>query len=132
LSTWNSCVCHPYIIFGDAWRDQPSSEVGIGCAKLEQDHEHPALRWSLFSRRDPPPWPSYSGTLRLTFSPSFSVLLRRVSSLGNWGKAPSPLQLNGRQSEETQMPGGGLCHTANAMWAEPDFSVPRLFLFFSI
>jgi hypothetical protein len=39
----------------------------------------------------PPPLPSYGGNLRLTFS--LSVLLRRVSSLGNWGKALSPLQL---------------------------------------
>jgi hypothetical protein len=59
LSTWNSCMCHPYIIFGDARRDQPSPEVGIGCAKLgktayECDCEHPALRWSLLSRREPP------------------------------------------------------------------------------
>jgi hypothetical protein len=64
--------------------------------------------WSLFSRKDPPPRPSYSGTLRSTFSPSLSVLLRRVSSLGNWGKGPSPLQLYRRQSEETGMPGRNL------------------------
>jgi hypothetical protein len=32
LSTWNSCVCHPCIIFGDAWRDQLSPEDSIGCA----------------------------------------------------------------------------------------------------
>jgi hypothetical protein len=34
LSTWNSWACHLCIIFGDAWRDKPSPEVGIGCAKL--------------------------------------------------------------------------------------------------
>jgi hypothetical protein len=34
LSTWNSCVCHPCIIFGNTQRDQPSPEVCIGCAKL--------------------------------------------------------------------------------------------------
>jgi hypothetical protein len=32
LSTWNSCMCHLCIIFGDAWRDKLSPEVGIGCA----------------------------------------------------------------------------------------------------
>jgi hypothetical protein len=36
----------------------------------------------------------------------------------------------GRQSEETWMPGGGLCHTANAMWVELDFSALRLLFSF--
>jgi hypothetical protein len=34
LSTWNSCMCHLCIIFGDTWRDKPSPEVSIGYAKL--------------------------------------------------------------------------------------------------
>jgi hypothetical protein len=84
----------------------------------------------IFQERPLPPQPSYGGTLRLTFSLSLSVLLRRVSPSGNWGKAPSPLQLYGRQSEETWTPDRGLYHTANAVWVEPDFSAPRLFSFF--
>jgi hypothetical protein len=85
---------------------------------------------SIFQERPPPPRPSYGGTLRLTFSPSLSVLLRRAAPLGNWGKAPSPLQLYSRQSEGTRTPDGGLYHTTNATWAEPDFSALRLFSFF--
>jgi hypothetical protein len=79
-----------------------------------------------------PPQPSYSGTFRPTFSLPLSDLLRGVSPLGNWGKAPSPLQLYGRQSQEIWMPHGGLYHTANATWAEPNFSAWRLFFFFPL
>jgi hypothetical protein len=66
--------------------------------------------------------------------PAFSLslcLVKEGFSLGKLRKIPSPLQLCGRQSEETQMPGGDLYCTANATWVEPDFSVPSLFLFSS-
>jgi hypothetical protein len=114
-------------------RDQPSPEVGIGCAKWERLPRNVtvSVRHSggvCFPGETPPPRPSYGGTLRSTFSPSLSVLLGRVSSLGNRGKGPSPLQLYGRQSEETQRPGRGLYCTASATWVELDFSAFSFFL----
>jgi hypothetical protein len=84
---------------------------------------------SVFQERPPTTaylrWNSQVDLLSLSL-----CLVKEGFFLGKLRKRSEP-QLYGKQSEETQRPGKGLYCTANATWAELDFSAPRLFLFSS-